>query len=160
MNRILKTAIFVMAMMTSAIFAFGQTQDTGNGLVVNPYNQLCVTVTASDPSNSIDYLVDNATITYRWKDGFGNWETVWTTKATADVYGGSIYFPPVCCNYTTGAGQQIEYVLRAYSGHKLIRSHCGISDVYPNAANNIIVTTWNRCLGEPLSLDDFLDDED
>jgi len=65
MNKIVKIAI-VMAIMMSATFAFGQST-TG---VSNPNGGTSVMLILNNP-----YDVWNYDITYRWKDGSGNWGT-------------------------------------------------------------------------------------
>ena len=64
MNKIVKIAI-VMAIMMSATFAFGQ----GTTGVSNPTGGTSVTMIIDNPH----YDVWTYDITYRWKDGSGNW---------------------------------------------------------------------------------------
>ena len=142
MKKIITTAIFLMA-MTSASIAFGQ--GTGFGGTNNQSYRIPVYVKAIDPTTNINNLVDNATLTYRFYDG-NSWQDWEVPKHTYNVYGGLITFDPVYCSYTSGDGQKIEYIVRAYSGTNLISSTCGIESIGPDATE-INITTWNGCLG-------------
>jgi len=151
MNRIFKAAMLLMAMMIIAVIAFG---DNNNGNV-GASSQSCVQITAVDPTTNPNYIVDRATITYRFKDTYG-WGD-WDTKSDISIYGGVIEFPKVCANLS-GPYQQIEYVLRAYArnGSVLVKTHCGIA--YLNGTlTTIHVTTWNSCGGTPHPPDETTD---
>jgi len=100
MNNIFKTAIFVMAMMISATFAFGQ----GNTSDKNPTDGTTVKMILEHPS------MDTWTfeITHRWKDNLGNWGPWETIKRDAAGGGQTVLYL-----WTSVAATEYEYQIIA-----------------------------------------------
>ena len=150
MKKLMTAAIFVMAMMMSATFAFGQS-NSDNAPLMN----FTVHINAVNPTNNIDYVVENATITYRWRDAGngGDW-TDWNTRPSNTLTPDWITFWVDTYSYTNSQIVEIDYVLRGYSGSTLVHSHCATS-VVTNGCT-LTVTSWNYCLKKaiPVTLPD------
>jgi len=163
MTRFFKKAIFVaMALVMSSSIVFGQNNDSYNNLSDgNQSMSTSVVVKITNPTTSIDKVVDNATIEFRWKEFNAPW-TIWKTEPYTSIDQDFIYLLARTSSSTNSPKptMEFEYKIRAYSGPYLVRSTCGITDVVIGTTTYLNLTTWNRCLGEPLPFEDFPNDED
>jgi len=140
MNNIFKTAIFVMAMMISAM-AFGQINDnnTPNGYSSNQLGT-DVTIYVVNPGN-LDTNV-TATIKYRWCDNTpqGNWGDWHPIKSANNVATDWIMF-----NLSTSIdASAVEYMIIAHMNNsEPIKLTCGVFDL--SGGNILYITSWNHC---------------
>jgi len=149
MNNIFKTAIFVMAMMISAM-AFGQINDnntTPNDNNNNPNGTIYLTVVTNLPSATLANLVK---VTIRWYDINDNPIGEPETKEAS-------FDPTLNFSFTAPLGMgvpaYVKYYARAinnvgYSYNRVVEAACGMYDVdicTPPCPNilTIIGSMWN-----------------
>jgi hypothetical protein len=144
MYKLVKAAIFVMAMMISVAVAFGQTatQSANNGQA--PIN-ISVHVDAISPSLEASY----ATITYRFYDGDNDTWRDWDSK-TNSFSQGWVHFDASTYSLTNVEGAILfQYQINAYnSGGSLITYDCGTVSINKYDTNVITINNWNKCLGK------------
>ena len=109
MNRIFRTAILAMAMMISASFAWGQSNDISNESMVP--NNVYLNVTATLPSNAFAEVL---TATIKWYNSAGQLLEVQEASYSYHV-GQAYYFPQFVTYYDSGhLPAYVVYCIRGY----------------------------------------------
>ena len=131
MKKLATAAIFVMAIMMSANFAFGQ----GTTSDKNPTGGTTVKMILTHPS------IDTWTfeITHRWKDNQGNWGPWETIERNADSYGQT-----ELNLWTSIAATEVEYYIEAKKANGArIQTTCGTFVINGSV---LYISTWYPCL--------------
>ena len=157
MNKIFRTAIFVMAMMTSASFAFAQTQNTDNGIGLGNTTALNAKATIAD--------ADEVKLTIVWHNDNGSISGCYepATQSAIGVYVGNntfeftnCFFAPTHCFLPNNGGACVNWSATAYNTttypKKLVTFGCGTFEIVPGndgTYNYLIIegTKWNKCMG-------------